>query len=68
MSRLELATLTRTITADALAHPADLGPMLAKRHSVSRGTMTKALRRLVESGWLQRTGRSRPAVARKACR
>ena len=39
MARIELATLTRTITADVLAHPTDLGPMLAKRHSVSRGTM-----------------------------
>ena len=31
MARLEFATLTRTITADALAHPTDLGPTLAKR-------------------------------------
>ena len=60
MARLELATLTRTITADALAHPTDLGPVLAKRHSVSRGTMTKHLRRLVESGWLERNGATRP--------
>ena len=60
MARLELSKLTRTITADALAHPTDLGPVLAKRHSVSRGTMTKHLRRLVENGWLERTGVSRP--------
>ena len=60
MARLELATLTRTITADALRHPTDLGPMLAKRHSVSRGTMTKQLKRLVDSGWLERTGLTRP--------
>ena len=60
MARLELATLTRTITADALAHPTDLGPMLARRHSVSRGTMTKQLKRLVESGWLERNGVTRP--------
>jgi anti-sigma regulatory factor (Ser/Thr protein kinase) len=60
MSRLELATLTRTITADALAHPNDLGPMLAKRHAVSRGTITKQLKRLVENGWLQRHGHTRP--------
>jgi anti-sigma regulatory factor (Ser/Thr protein kinase) len=60
MSRLELATLTRTITADALAHPNDLGPMLAQRHAVSRGTITKQLKRLVETGWLQRQGHSRP--------
>jgi len=60
MARLELATLTRTITADALAHPTDLGPMLAKRHSVSRGTMSKQLKRLVDSGWLERTGITRP--------
>jgi anti-sigma regulatory factor (Ser/Thr protein kinase) len=60
MARLEFATLTRTITADALAHPSDLGPMLARRHSVSRGTVTKQLRRLVDSGWLERTGVTRP--------
>src|ERR1700760_23392 len=60
MARLELATLTRTITADALAHPTDLGPMLAKRHSVSRGTMTKQLKRLVDNGWIERTGNTRP--------
>jgi anti-sigma regulatory factor (Ser/Thr protein kinase) len=60
MARLELATLTRTITADAIAHPTDLGPMLAKRHSVSRGTMTKQLRRLVDNGWLERSGGNRP--------
>ena len=48
MARIDFATLTRTITADALAHPTDLGPTLAKRHSVSRGTMTKQLKRLVE--------------------
>jgi anti-sigma regulatory factor (Ser/Thr protein kinase) len=60
MARLELATLTRTITADALAHPTDLGPMLARRHSVSRGTMTKQIKRLVDSGWLERTGVTRP--------
>jgi anti-sigma regulatory factor (Ser/Thr protein kinase) len=60
MPRLELATLTRTITADSLAHPHDLGPMLAKRHAVSRGTITKQLRRLVESGWIERTGGTRP--------
>jgi len=60
MSRLELATLTRTITADALAHPTDLGPTLARRHAVSRGTITKQLKRLVENGWLERHGGTRP--------
>ena len=60
MARLELSTLTRTITADALAHPADLATMLAKRHAVSRGTMTRQLRRLVDTGWLERSGVSRP--------
>ena len=60
MARLDFSTLTRTIAADALAHPTDLGPMLAKRHSVSRGTMTKQLKRLVESGWLERNGVTRP--------
>jgi len=60
MARIEFAALTRTITADALAHPTDLGPMLARRHSVSRGTITKQLRRLVDNGWLERTGGTRP--------
>jgi len=60
MARLDFSTLTRTITADALAHPTDLGPMLARRHAVSRGTMSRQLRRLVDSGWLERTGVSRP--------
>lgn len=60
MARLDFSTLTRTITADALTHPTDLGPMLARRHSVSRGTMTKQLKRLVESGWLERNGVTRP--------
>ena len=62
MARLDFATLTRTITADALAHPTDLGPMLAKRHSVSRGTMTKQLKRLVDSGWLRAQRRHAPAL------
>ena len=61
MPRLDLSALTRTITADALAHPADLGPALAARHAVSRGTMNKALQRLVDGGWLARGGsRVRP--------
>jgi anti-sigma regulatory factor (Ser/Thr protein kinase) len=60
MARLELPTLTRTITADAFAHPADLGPMLATRHSVSRGTIARHLKRLVDSGWLHRDGLARP--------
>jgi anti-sigma regulatory factor (Ser/Thr protein kinase) len=63
MSRLEITALTRSITADALAHPTDLGPVLAKRHSVSRGTMTKALKRLVDSGWLEKSGKARPVYA-----
>jgi anti-sigma regulatory factor (Ser/Thr protein kinase) len=63
MARIEFSTLTRTISADALAHPTDLGPMLAKRHSVSRGTVTKHLRRLVESGWLVRSGGARSHFA-----
>jgi anti-sigma regulatory factor (Ser/Thr protein kinase) len=60
MARLELSTLTRTITADALAHPKDLGPVLAGRHAVSRGTIARRLKRLVDGGWLQRDGAARP--------
>ncbi|MET0383027.1 MAG: ATP-binding protein [Burkholderiaceae bacterium] len=63
MARIALATLTRTITADALAHPADLGQVLAERHSVSRGTVARQLRRLVDSGWLERRGAARPHYA-----
>ena len=60
MARLDFASLTRTITADALAHPTDLAPMLAQRHSVTRATVTRQLKRLVELGWLVRNGASRP--------
>jgi anti-sigma regulatory factor (Ser/Thr protein kinase) len=60
MARIDLSALTRTITADALAHPTDLAPVLAQRHAVSRGTMSRHLKRLVENGWLQRSGKSRP--------
>jgi anti-sigma regulatory factor (Ser/Thr protein kinase) len=56
MPRLEHAALTRTITADAIKHPADLATMLASRHAVTRGTMNKALKRLVEAGWLTKQG------------
>jgi len=59
MPRLELAALTRTITADALAHPDDLAAVLAERHALSRGTVSRQLRRLVEQGWLQRHGKRR---------
>jgi anti-sigma regulatory factor (Ser/Thr protein kinase) len=60
MARIDFSALTRTITADALAHPNDLGALLAARHGVSRGTVSRQLRRLVEAGWLERSGRSRP--------
>jgi len=58
--RIELSTLTRTITADALAHPQDLAPLLSRRYRVSRGTINKSLRRLVDAGWLAREGQTRP--------
>jgi len=60
MARIDFSALTRTITADALAHPNDLGAVLAQRHGVTRGTVSRQLRRLVDAGWLERTGRSRP--------
>ena len=69
MARLDIATLTRTITADALAHPTDLAPTLAQRHAVPRGTIAKQLKRLVETGWLERTAAHRshfkPGVQRE---
>jgi len=56
MPRLELPTLTRTITADALAHPDTLAQVLAQRHQLSRGTVTRTLKRLCEAGWLSKGG------------
>ena len=60
MARIDFSALTRTITTDALAHPNDLGVVLAARHGVTRGTVSRQLRRLVEAGWLERSGKSRP--------
>ena len=61
MARLDNVALTRTITADAIAHPFDLAPELARRHEVTRATIGRHLKRLVETGWLQRDGGRRPA-------
>ena len=60
MARLDFASLTRTITADAMAHPTDLAPMLAQRHAVTRATASRQLKRLVDLGWLVRSGGNRP--------
>ncbi|HEX4508898.1 MAG TPA: ATP-binding protein, partial [Burkholderiaceae bacterium] len=54
MARIEQSVLTRTITADAQAHPHDLASNLARRHAVTRATILRHLKRLVELGWLER--------------
>jgi anti-sigma regulatory factor (Ser/Thr protein kinase) len=59
VARIEQSVLTRTITADALAHPHDLTAQLAKRHAVTRATIARHLKRLVEQGWLQREAGAR---------
>lgn len=60
MARLDLPSLLPWITEAATQHPHDLSRATAQRFGVSRSTALKALHRLIELGWLQREGRSRP--------
>ena len=60
MARLQFDALLQTITVDALNHPRDLTGYLAEREGVTRGTAGKALKKMVDGGWLLREGRSRP--------
>lgn len=69
MARLSLPALTRWITAAALEHPRDLADEVARRAGVGRATAQKALRQLVDAGWLVRGGaRNRPTYAPGALR
>jgi anti-sigma regulatory factor (Ser/Thr protein kinase) len=60
MQRLNRADLKRWITTGATQHPRDLGAAVAQRYGVGRSTAARALRELIDAGWLQREGRSRP--------
>ena len=59
MARLDLNALTLRITAAAVQHPHDLASHLVLSTGMSRGTIQKALQRLVQLGWLQRVGNAR---------
>ena len=68
MARIEQSVLTRTITADALAHPDDLAAQLAHRHAVSRGTMSRHLKRLAlglyaSKNYVKKHGLPQPGTA-----
>lgn len=61
MARIDLPALTTWITSAAIKHPDDLCSHVVDRAGVSRSAARQALRRLVDAGWLTRTGtRSRP--------
>jgi anti-sigma regulatory factor (Ser/Thr protein kinase) len=59
MARLEFNPLTLWITAAAAEHPHDLADHVGQRLGVTRRTVNKALRRLVELNWLVRSGTPR---------
>jgi anti-sigma regulatory factor (Ser/Thr protein kinase) len=59
MARLEFNPLTLWITTAAVEHPHDLADHLGQRLDVTRRTVNKALRRLVELNWLARSGTPR---------
>lgn len=61
MARIDLNALTLNITPTALQHPQDLAAHIAQGASVTRGTARRALGRLVDLGWLRRTGSGRQA-------
>ena len=59
MARLNLNVLTQWITAAAIQHPTRLDAELAERTGTSLRTARRALARLVELNWLERTGTPR---------
>ncbi|WKB51705.1 STAS-like domain-containing protein [Eleftheria terrae] len=61
MQRLNRVDLQRWITTGATFHPQDLSAEAARRFGVGRSTASRALRELIDSGWLVREGRSRPS-------
>ena len=60
MQRLDRADLRRWITTGATLHPRDLSAAVCQRYGVGRSTAARALRELIDTGWLEREGRSRP--------
>ncbi|MFT7721408.1 MAG: DUF4325 domain-containing protein [Roseateles sp.] len=62
MTRLVLDDLTNWITAAAGEHSHDLAAHVEARTGASRRAAQAALRRLVDAGWLARTGSSRRPV------
>lgn len=72
MSAAQLKELKAQITAKAVANPTHLCAELAAHFGVSRSTMGKWLRKLMEEGWITREGRShpvyRPALLRDVSR
>lgn len=59
MARLELHALTRWITAAALTHGGHLDAEVMARTGVSQRTARRALKKLIELGWLTNTGTAR---------
>jgi anti-sigma regulatory factor (Ser/Thr protein kinase) len=69
MPRLSLPQLTSWITAAAVQRPDDLATLVAERAGCSRASAQKALRKLVEMQWLERSGsRARPVYRPGALR
>jgi len=62
MRRLCVPQLTSWITAAALQRPDDLATLVVERTGCSRGSALKALKRLVETQWLSRSGSTRRPV------
>ena len=60
MSRVQSPVLKSSITATAVAHPQHLCAVLAAKHGLSRSTVGKCLRGLINAGWLERDGKSHP--------
>eukprot|EP01041_Mallomonas_annulata_P034400 gene34400-57159_t len=62
MTRLVFDHLTNWITAAASEHSLDLAAHIEERTGASRRATLSALKRLVEAGWLARSGTSRRPV------
>lgn len=60
MVRTRIADLQPWAASAAIAHPRDLSAHLAAERGISRSTASRLLRGLVEAGWLDREGRTRP--------
>lgn len=60
MTAAQLKELKAQITAKAVANPTHLCAELAAQFGVSRSTMGKWLRHLIDEGWITREGKSRP--------